>query len=81
MFWDISLQRAGSLQLSVTGLHFALTFECQCGGRSTHLDTSLTILKGRVNENKKIMQQTKEEQWKIHQAFLVSVISVTSTDA
>lgn len=34
LWWDISLQCAGSLQLSVKGLHFAPTFEC--GGGSAH---------------------------------------------
>lgn len=73
------MQTACSCQSQGYTLHSPLNVSVVAGLHT--LDTSLTILKGRVNENKKIMQQTKEEEWKIHQAFLVSVISVTSTDA
>lgn len=74
LWWDILLQFADSPQLSVTGLHFPLTFECQCGGRSTHPETSLAIFKGRGG-GWKIMQWRKEDERKIHQTFLVPVVS------
>lgn len=70
------MQAACSYQLKGCTLHPPLNVVV---GLHT-LETSLTIFKDRVDGNKKIILQMKEEKSMIQQAFLLPVIGVTSTD-